>query len=61
MSCQVGWVIALPSDNSDSSIIRFNLFDICHFPPTPIKGSTRYFVIFVDDVTCYTQAYLLCK
>ena len=60
--CHFGKQMKLPFNNSDS--FSFAHFDLIHsdiWGPTsvPTEGGSRYFVIFVDDVSRYIWIYLL--
>ena len=61
MSCQFGIQIALPFNTSVSH--AFSPFDLIHsdvWGPSLIttQGGSRYFIIFVDDISRYTWIYL---
>ena len=61
-SCHFGKQTKLPFNNSDS--FSSALFDLIHFDiwglaPIPTEGGSRYFVIFMGDVSRYTWIYLL--
>ena len=61
MPCQFGKQTALPFNNSVSHDL--SSFDLIHsdvWGPSPISipSASRYFVIFVDDLTRYTWIYL---
>ena len=61
-SCHFGKQTKLPFNNSES--FSFAPFDLIHsdiWGPVPVstEGGSRYFVIFVDDLSRYTWIYLL--
>ena len=61
-SCHFGKKTKLPFNKSDSfSSAPFDLIhsDIWGPTPIPIKGGSKYFVIFVDDFSQYIWIYLL--
>jgi hypothetical protein len=62
MPCQLGKQPALLFNNSKS--IVSTTFDLIHSDvlgpsPVPTMEGSRYFVIFVDDFSCYTWIYLI--
>ena len=55
-SCQLGKQPALSFNNSES--ISNNVFELIHsnvWEPSPVAsiGGSRYFVVFIDDYSCY--------
>ena len=61
-SCHFGKQTKLPFNNSES--FSYAPFDLIHsdiWGPVPVstEGGSRYFVIFVDDLSRYTWIYLL--
>ena len=57
VSCQLGKQLALPFNTSES--ISTNIFDLIHsdvWGPSSVSsiGGSRYFVVFVDDYSCYS-------
>ncbi|KAJ9543849.1 hypothetical protein OSB04_023556 [Centaurea solstitialis] len=62
LSCKLGKHHALPFDNNEfTSILPFDLIhsNVWGPAPDPSMGGARYFVIFVDDHTCFTWIYLM--
>ena len=62
VSCYLGKQTHLSFNKSESfSSAPFDLvhFDIWGPAPIPTEGGSRYFVVFVDDYSCYTWIYLL--
>ena len=56
-SCQLGKQPALPFNNSES--ISNSIFKLIHFDvwgPSPVAsiGRSRFFVVFIDDYSCYS-------
>ena len=56
-SCQLGKQPALPFNSSES--ISTDIFDLFHsdvWGPSPVSsiGGSRYFIVFVDDYSCYS-------
>jgi len=61
ISCQLGKQPTLPFNNES---IAFASFDLIHSnvwgpSPVPSMSGSRYFVIFVDDFSCYTWVFLM--
>ena len=57
VSCQLGKQPALPFNTSE--LISTNIFDLIHFNvwgPSTVSsiGGSRYFVVFIDDYSCYS-------
>ena len=53
---------ALSFNNSESiASVTFDLIhsDVWELSPVPTMGGSRYFIIFVDDFSCYTWIYLM--
>ena len=62
MPCQLGKQPALSFNNSESiASVTFDLIhsDVWELSPVPTMGGSRYFIIFVDDFSCYTWIYLM--
>ena len=57
VSCQLGKQPVLPFNSSE--LISTNIFDLIHsdvWGPSSVSsiGESRYFVVFVDDYSCYS-------
>lgn len=64
MFCHLCKQIAPPFNDSIS--VASKPFDLIHsgiwgVSPIPTMGGSRYFVIFVDDFSCFTWIYLFCN
>lgn len=62
IACQFDRQPTLPLNKSDShALAHFNLihFDVWGLSPITTMGGSQYYVVFVNDFSCYTWIYLM--